>query len=57
METTTDRKEKVARAAQNLIDAVRALKRLEKNQRTLAEKAARDRFKQAIGDFAEAIGS
>jgi hypothetical protein len=54
---TTDRKEKVARAAQNLIDAVRELKRLEKNQRTLAEKAARDRFKQAIGDFAEAIGS
>ena len=53
----TDRKEKIARAAQNLIDAVRELKRLEKNQRTLNEQAARDRFKQAIGAFADAIGS
>jgi hypothetical protein len=55
-----ERKQKVTRAAEDLLQAIRELARAEADQsfrRTLLAKSAPQRFLRAIDAFAEAIGS
>jgi hypothetical protein len=55
-----DRRQRVARATEDLLEAIRELARVKKDKRfqqTLLAKAAPERFLKAIDAFAEAIGT
>jgi len=54
------RKQRVARATADLLEAVREMAKVEKDrkaQRSLLRKAAPQRFLQAVAAFADAIGT
>jgi hypothetical protein len=51
-----DRKERVARATQAVIDALREIERVKNLHRPAASAKARGRFRLAIEAFANAIG-